>query len=153
MRRTRVGAIGVAVAILGVASVAVAGNRGGSEREGVAPRSEHVTASASGYQVQVHPAFSSGISVRTAGGQTQLFRQQATYHLPAGATAAPAQHVVRLQGGAFDRDVGLVVNDPKHQIARITVEMYGPDHRPGQGGPTVETFVVENRAVTCPPDC
>jgi hypothetical protein len=153
MTRTRVAAFGLAVAVLSVASVAMAGHRGGSEREGVAPRSEHVTTSAAGYRVQVHPAFSSGISVRTDAGRTQLFRQQATYTLPAGQTAAPAQHVVRLQGGAFDRDLGLVVNDPKHQIARITVEMYGPDHKPGQAGSTVETFVVENRAVTCPPDC
>ena len=153
---TRVQALGTGmiVAVLAATSVAVAGNRGGSEGDGVAPLSEHVTASAAGYHVQVHPAFSSGISVRSAAGETQLFRQQTPYRLPQGATAGPERHVVRLEGGAFDRDVGLVVSDPRHQIARITVEMYGPDHQPGQlGGAVVETFVINDTPVYCPPYC
>lgn len=153
MKMMRIAGSAAAVAVLGAASMAVAGNRSETSREGVAPMSQHVQASSGGYQVQVHPAFSSGITVKNAAGEVQLYQQQGTFNLPAGETTPPAQHVVRLQGGQFDRDLGLVVNDPKHQIARITVELYGPDHQPGRKGPVVETVVVENTASTCPPDC
>jgi len=153
MKHIRIAGAVAAAAVLGAASMAVAGNRAESSREGVAPIGEHVQASSAGYQVQVHPAFSSGISVRNAAGDVQLYRQQGTFNLPAGETTPPAQHVVRLQGGQFDRDIGFVVNDPKHQIARITVELYGPDHQPGRKSAVVETVVVENFAKTCPPYC
>ncbi|HEY7767541.1 hypothetical protein [Longimicrobium sp.] len=153
MKHIRIAGAVAAVAVLGAASMAVAGNRTEGTREGVAPIGEHVQASNAGYQVQVHPAFSSGISIRNAAGEIQLFRQQGTFNLPAGQTTPPSQHIVRLQGGEFDRDVGVVVNDPKHQIARIIVELYGPDHQPGRKSAVVETLVVENSQKTCPPYC
>ena len=144
----------VAIALVGAASVAVANNRTAGPREGVAPLAEHVRASTAGYTVQVHPAFSSGITVEGPNGEVQLYRQQGTFDLPAGETTPPAQHVVRLQGGEFDRDIGLVVSDPKHQIARITVELYGPDHQVGaKNSPVVERVMVNNFALTCPPHC
>ena len=154
MTRMKAAWTGMTVAVLAAASVAVAGNREGSEGDGVAPLREHVTASVAGYRVQVHPGFSSGVWVRGAAGETQLYRQRSGYRLSPNAPAGPDRHVVRLEGGAFDRDVGLVVNDPKHQIARITVEMYGPDHRVGQpGSAVVETFVIKDDIITCPPVC
>lgn len=151
MKRTRMAGAVVGVALLAAASVAVAGNREDSET--VAPLAEHVRSSAGGYQVQVHPAFSSGITVRTDAGDTQVYRQQGTYNLPGGAMEPPAQHVVRVQGGRFDRDVGLVVSDPKHQIARITVEMYDPTGQVGTERQVVERVVVDNYAKVCPPFC
>lgn len=154
MTRMKAALTMVAVAILAVATGAAAGNRGAGEGDGVAPLSEHVTASAAGYQVQVHPGFSSGVFVRGAAGETPLYRQETGYVLPEGETAGPGRHVVRIEGGPFNRDVGLVVSDPGHQIARITVEMYGPDHQPGRrGDAVVETFVVNNAPVICPPMC
>jgi hypothetical protein len=154
MRRVHWAVAAGAVAVLGAASAAVAGNRATAPREGVAPLAEHVRVGTAGYTVQVHPAFSSGVQVEGPDGEIQLYRQQGTFDLPAGETTPPAQHVVRLQGGALDRDIGLVVSDPKHQIARITVELYGPEHRPGaKGSPVVERMVVDNNALTCPPYC
>jgi len=151
MKRTKMAATAVAVAVLAAASVAVAGNREGSEA--VAPLAEHVRSSVAGYQVQVHPAFSSGITVRTDAGDTQVYRQQGTYNLPGGATEPPAQHVVRVQGGPFDRDVGFVVSDPKHQVARIIVELYDPVSQPGTDRPVVERVIVNNSSKICPPIC
>jgi hypothetical protein len=137
------------------AAFAVASARDGDAPVAVAPLAEHVQTRTAGYDVTVHPAFSSRITRLGAdGASTELYRQQGTHNLPAGETAGPAQHVVKLQGGQFSRDIGFVVNDPRHQIARITVELYGPDHKPGmQGSPVVERVVVANTAATCPPYC
>ena len=154
MRKSQLAVTAAGFAVLVAASAAVAGNRATAPREGVAPVAEHVRASTAGYTVQVHPAFSSGITVEGPNGEVQLYRQQGTFDLPAGETTPPAQHIVRLQGGAFDRDIGLVVSDPKHQIARITVELYGPEHQVGaKNSPVVERVVVNNDAATCPPIC
>ena len=153
MRKIRIAVALAAVAVLGGASAAMADRRG-DERAGVAPLSEHVRTEAGGYELTVHPAFSSAVTVEGASGTTELYRQRGTYHLPGGQTEPPAQHVVRLEGGEHARDLGLVVNDPKHQIARITVELYGAGHRPGNQDDTpVETVVVENNPSTCPYDC
>ena len=152
-RTTSLAALG-ALALV-PAAFAVASARDGDAPAVVAPLAEHVQTRTAGYDVTVHPAFSSRITLLgTDGASTDLYRQQGTHNLPAGETAGPAQHVVKLQGGQFDRDVGFVVNDPKHQIARITVELYGPGHKPGmQGSPVVERVVVSNDAKTCPPLC
>ena len=153
MKRTYTASLAAAAAVVALASAAAANGR--DAPPAVAPLAEHVQSGARGYQVTVHPAFSSSVTLLGQdGGGTELYRQPGTHNLPAGQTAAPAQHVVKLQGGPFDRDIGFVVNDPKHQIARITVELYGPDHKPGmQGSPVVERVVVENNAKTCPPLC
>ena len=126
----------------------------GARLEWSAPESENAVRNADGYRVSVHPAFASRASVQQAGGgEVTLYRPQGIYNLPAGQTEGPAHHVVRLDGGRFARDLGLTIDDPKHQVARITVELYGPDHQPGRHDPAVETFVVVNTAPTCPPVC
>ena len=122
----------------------------GARLEWSAPESQNAVRNVDGYRVSVHPAFASRASVQQAGGdEVTLYRQQQTYNLPAGKTEAPAHHVVRLDGGRFARDLGLTIDDPKHQVARITVELYGT----GEHGRPVETFVVRNTAETCPPNC
>lgn len=136
-------------------SVSAASGRDGTPASSVAPLAEHVRTSAAGYEVTVHPAFSSRITLLGQDGSaTELYRQEGTFNLPSGQTAGPEQHVIRLQGGQFDRDIGFVVSDPRHQIAKITVELYGPEHQAGmQGSPVVERVVVSNVAKTCPPYC
>jgi hypothetical protein len=152
-RTTSLAALG-ALALV-PAAFAVASARDGDAPAPVAPLAEHVQTRTAGYDVTVHPAFSSHITLLgQSGASTELYRQQGTHNLPAGQTQAPAQHVIKLQGGQFGRDVGFVVNDPRHQIARITVELYGPEHQPGmQGSPVVERVVISNDAKTCPPHC
>ena len=126
----------------------------GARLEWSAPESQNAVRNVDGYRVSVHPAFASRASVQQAGGgEVTLYRQQQTYNLPAGKTEAPAHHVVRLDGGRFARDLGLTIDDPKHQVARITVELYGPGHQPGRHDPAVETFVVLDDVITCPPVC
>jgi hypothetical protein len=126
----------------------------GARIEWSAPESQNAVRNVEGYRVSVHPAFASRASVRQAGGgEVTLYRQQGVYDLPAGKTEAPAHHVVRLEGGRYARDLGLAIDDPKHQVARITVELYGPGHQPGRHDPAVETFVVLDDVITCPPVC
>ncbi|HEX2095233.1 MAG TPA: hypothetical protein VHG28_22745 [Longimicrobiaceae bacterium] len=118
---------------------------------------EHVTVSKDGYEVTFHPAFSSRCVVRSNsenGSETELYRQQEK-HLFKNGEKHPKQHTIRIRGGQHNRDLELVVNDPKHQIARITVELYADGHEPGWGSDDemVETFVVDNNSVSCPPNC
>ena len=148
------------LAALGALALIPAGFAAASARDGdaptaTAPLAEHVRASAGGYDLTVHPAFASRVTLESQDGTfTDLYRQQGTHTLPAGQASGPARHVVSLRGGEFGRDIGFVVNDPRHQVARITVELYGPDHQPGtQGGAVVERVVVSNGPVLCPPAC
>jgi hypothetical protein len=153
-RRTTTFAALAALALI-PAAFAVASARDGEAPAALAPLAEHLQTRTAGYALTVHPAFASRVTLLGQAGEiTDLYRQQGTHNLPAGETTGPAQHVVKLQGGQFNRDVGFVVNDPKHHIARITVELYGPDHQPGmQGSPVVERVVVNNGPVLCPPYC
>lgn len=117
---------------------------------------EHRTERRGGYEFTVHPGFSSGATVQVEGQPVQqLYRQQGVFNLPAGQTAPPTRHAVRLTGGEHARDVGLVVDDPKHQVARVIVELYDESHKPGFSGTgqVVERVVVENFSKTCPPYC
>lgn len=118
---------------------------------------EHVTVNTNGYELTVHPAFSSRCVVSGTGenaAETELYKQQGTHVFKNGATH-PKRHTVRLKGGQHNRDIELVVNDPRHQIARIVVELYAEGHEPGWGkqDPTVETMTLDNFSKTCPPDC
>ncbi|HEU4559196.1 MAG TPA: hypothetical protein VFS20_15165 [Longimicrobium sp.] len=116
--------------------------------------SEHRVTITAGYQFTVHPGFSSRAVLRGAdGSETELHRQRAVYDLPVARSAGPERHTIRLDGGALARDLGITVDDPKHQVARVTVELYGPDHVPGRSSPVVQTLVVENDAMLCPPIC
>ncbi|HET7232082.1 MAG TPA: hypothetical protein VFJ16_18895 [Longimicrobium sp.] len=120
----------------------------------IAPEAENVRTEARGYQFSVHPAFSHHAELRDAAGRvTDLYTQKGVLNLRDGRTGGPEQHVIRLEGGQFGRDLSLAVRDPRHQVARITVELYGPDHQPGSHAPAVEMLVVENAPTVCPPVC
>jgi len=119
---------------------------------------DHTTVTKDGYEVTLHPAFSSRCSIRSHGqnaNEVELYKQQGVHHLPPGQTKPPVKHEIRLKGGQFGRDIALSVHDPKHHIARITVEFYGDDHQPGAGtsDATMETFDVVNDSSCCPPVC
>ncbi len=119
-----------------------------------AASSEHRGTTAGGYRFTVHPAFSSRAVLRgTDGGETDSYRQNAVYDLPAGRAESPARHQIRLDGGALARDLGITVDDPKHLVARITVELYGAGHVPGRNSPVVQTLTMGNDAILCPPIC
>lgn len=118
---------------------------------------EHVTVNKDGYEVTLHPAFSSRCAVKGNGdnaAETELYKQQGKHVFKNGATH-PKRHTIKLKGGPHNRDLELVVNDPKHQVARITVEFYAEGHEPGWGTSeaSVETFDAFNDSISCPPDC
>jgi hypothetical protein len=141
-----------AIALLGVGTVAVAGDRMEASRY-VAALEEHVETQAAGYEFTVHPGFSRGATLSGAEGAIQLYRQEQGFTPPVGRVAGPDEHVIRLRGGEMGRDLGLVVTDPKHQIARITVELYGSDYVPGSERAVAEVLEIENDARLCPPNC
>ena len=116
---------------------------------------EHWSVQKDGYGVSLYPGFASRAVLHTAAGEVELYKQDASYRLPAGASGAARQHQIALKGGQYARDLGISVLDPKHEIARIRVYLYGDDHVPGSGiqSEPVETLVVDNRAATCPPAC
>lgn len=118
---------------------------------------EHATVTKDGYEITIHPAFSSRCSIRGTGDgaeEKELYRQQGKHVFKNGATH-PKKHVVKIRGGQHNRDLELEIKDPKHQVARITVEFYAEGHEPGgavQDEP-VEMLTVDNFSNTCPPDC
>jgi hypothetical protein len=108
-----------------------------------------------GYEVTFHPAFASRCDVvRKDGKGVDLYRQQGAHHHETG-ERHPLRHQIRLKGGPDQRDFTLRVDDPKAQIAKITIELYDPSHEPGwgNGDDSVETFSVTNDAYECPPFC
>ncbi|HEX2190846.1 MAG TPA: hypothetical protein VHG51_18205 [Longimicrobiaceae bacterium] len=118
---------------------------------------EHKTVAKDGYEVTFHPAFASRCVVRGNGEGAEpkeLYKLEGKHVFKNGAKH-PKRHTIRLKGGEHNRDLELVINDPKHHVARIVVEMYPEDHEPGWGASTlsVETFESENGVATCPPDC
>ena len=141
------------------AAATLAGSAGlmaASARSGAwsAPLADHRVTRVAGYEFTVYPGFSHRAVLRDAAGrETELYRQTSVYYLPGGHTQPAAEHQIRLEGGPLARDLGLTVNDPKHQVARITVELYGPDHVPGHASPVTQTLVVENNPITCPDHC
>jgi hypothetical protein len=118
---------------------------------------EHKTVTKDGYEVTFHPAFASRCAIRTHGEsaeERELYKLKGKHVFKNGATH-PKRHVIKLKGGENNRDIELVINDPKHHVARIVVEMYPEDYEPGWGADTmaVETFESENGVGTCPPVC
>lgn len=119
---------------------------------------EHKTVTKDGYEVTFHPAFSSRCAIRSNGSdaETELYKQQGKHVFQNGATH-PKRHVVKVKGGKHNRDLELEIKDPKHHIARITVEFYADGHEPGWGdarvSEPVEMFTMDNNSGTCPPDC
>ncbi|SOD03922.1 hypothetical protein SAMN05216486_1204 [bacterium JGI 053] len=116
---------------------------------------EHATAEKNNYTVTFHPAFASRCVVTGEDGECEVYKQSAPHHL--NGQAHPKKHRIHLKGGKFDRDVSLEIDDPKHAIKQIHVELYG-DRAPADIGsdkvfPAVETFTAFNTAQTCPPNC
>lgn len=116
---------------------------------------EHWTVQKEGHTVTFYPGFASRAVLQSAGGTVEMYRQSGSYRLPAGAEGAARQHQIVLRGGQYGRDVALSVFDPKHEIARIRLFLYGAGHVPGSGiqSEPVDTLVVDNTADFCPPIC
>jgi hypothetical protein len=119
---------------------------------------DHVTVKKDDYEITLHPAFSSRCAIRGTAGdgtETELYKQQGKHHL--NGKGHPKKHTFRIKGGQHNRDLELEIKDPKHQVARITVEFYAEGHEPGWGSvrpeEPVEIMTFDNNGTTCPPDC
>jgi hypothetical protein len=116
---------------------------------------EHRTVARGGYGLTFYPGFASR-AVVTAAGQApvELYRQRGGHRLASGAGRASGTHQVVLKGGPFGRELGLTVRDPGHALARIEVDLYGPNHVVGgRAAAAVETLTLEDDAILCPPTC
>jgi hypothetical protein len=117
----------------------------------------HKSESKSSYTVTFHPAFASRCVIKGEDGEHEVYKQAKPHKFDKG-EKHPAKHTIRLQGGKFDRDVTLHVDDPKHAIKKIHVELY-PHRDPEHVGDSsksydaAETFTAFNDAETCPPIC
>ncbi|HEV2149963.1 MAG TPA: hypothetical protein VGR37_21375 [Longimicrobiaceae bacterium] len=117
---------------------------------------EHVNVKKDGYEVTLHPAFSSRCAIRSVdGAETELYKQKERHHL--NGKGHPKKHTFRLKGGQHNRDLELEIKDPKYQVARIIVEFYAEGHEPGWGSARpeepVEIMTFDNSVMTCPPYC
>lgn len=117
----------------------------------------HTTKEKNNYKVTFHPAFASRCSIKGEDGECEVYKQDKPHKL--NGQSHPKKHKIQLKGGKYDRDVTLDIADPKHAIKRIHIELYGDRDASDIGraavadDSAVETFVLDNRAVTCPPDC
>jgi hypothetical protein len=115
----------------------------------------HTTAEKNNYTVTFHPAFASRCVITGEDGECEVYKQSAPHHL--NGQAHPKKHRIHLKGGKFDRDVSLEIDDPKHAIKQIHLELYGDRDPADMGGAkilaTAETFTADNHANTCPPIC
>ena len=115
----------------------------------------HRTATLNDYTVTFHPAFASRCVVKGEDGECEVYKQSRPHHL--NGASHPKKHKIRLKGGKYDRDVTLEIDDPKHAIKQIHLELYGnrdeADLGTGEAAPTAETFTAFNTAQTCPPNC
>jgi hypothetical protein len=115
----------------------------------------HATAEKNNYTVTFHPAFASRCVVTGEDGECEVYKQSEPHRL--NGESHPKKHRLHLKGGKFGRDVTLEIDDPKHAIKQIHVELYG-ERDPAHIGteteyPVVETFAAFNTAQTCPPNC
>jgi hypothetical protein len=115
----------------------------------------HHTAEKNNYTVTFHPAFASRCVVKGEDGECEVYRQSTPH--PLNGQPHPKKHKIHLKGGKYDRDVTLEIDDPKHAIKQIHLELYGDRSEAAIGtgtvSPTVETFTADNTAQTCPPVC
>ena len=114
----------------------------------------HSTVSLNSYTVTFHPAFASRCVVNGEDGECEVYRQNGAHEFKNG-DKHPKKHKIKIKGGRWDRDISMEVEDPRHAIAKITVEFYGEGHVPGLGAgdPVVERFTIFNDGTTCPPNC
>jgi hypothetical protein len=117
----------------------------------------HKTHAKNNYSVTFHPAFASRCVVKNEDGECEVYKQDKPHKLENG-DKHPKKHTIRLQGGRFDRDITLHVDDPKLAIKKIHVELY--PHRDAKhvgdaskSYDAAETFTAFNDAETCPPIC
>ncbi len=120
---------------------------------------EHKTVTKDGYEITFHPAFASRCSVTNhdvRAGEKELYKQKEKHVFKKG-EKHPKKHTIKLKGGKHNRDFELVVSDPKHHVARITIEFYSDGHEPGWGldrmSAPIETLAFDNNSGTCPPNC
>ncbi len=118
-------------------------------------RSEHQTAGQDGHEITFHPAFVRRCAVTSGGQEKELYQQKGVHNLPEGQKQPPTRHQLRYRSQRTGQDFTLTVDDPNLRIARVIVELYGEDHKPGEGkdDEKVETVTFDNGPVLCPPSC
>jgi hypothetical protein len=118
---------------------------------------DHITANSDAeFEVELHPAFASRVTVKSTGGEERdLYKQNGTHHLKG--TKHPKKHRIKLKDKNGKRDLTITVDDPRYAIARITVELYPEEHDPMNPDhsdmDSVMTLSVHNAPDTCPPVC
>ena len=127
---------------------------------------DHETSDLDGtYEVSFYPGFASGIDVN---GQS-MYRQAKTFVLPVGSEYPLTSSAVTIRDTARDFNVTLHLDDPKHMVHRIHVELLEPEKKKvlkqremgkegggvqaHQSDPKADTIVVTNTPTLCPPEC
>jgi hypothetical protein len=109
------------------------------------------------FEVEVHPAFASECTVESKGEKRSVYKQDRNKPVDVRGKGHPKQHQIRLKSKNGKRDVTLMVKDPAHSIAKITVELYPEGYDPTaartQSADSDTTLSVMNEAFTCPPFC
>jgi len=117
------------------------------------PDDEIVTTCAS-YELTLHPGVVSRAEVdRRGSSPTTLYHQMEVHSVTM--KGHPKAWHVRLKGGPEGRDLDLYVGDPRHEVARITIELFSEGYDPAVGdlGEISESVIIHTQAKTCPPFC
>ncbi|HET7232084.1 MAG TPA: hypothetical protein VFJ16_18905 [Longimicrobium sp.] len=126
-----------------------------------APSNPHGTARGKSgdheYHLSFYPGFASGISVNG----TDIYRQgkDDRFVLPAGTERPWSSHAVEIKSPTKGYTVVLHVDDPDHVVDRIEMRLRDPGTQASAGGgvfaaqQTGDTVVIDNSAMTCPPNC
>lgn len=117
---------------------------------------QHETVDKDGYQLTFYPGFVRRCAIHGRDGKAiVLYEQTEVFHLPDGETESLPRSRMHLRGGEQERDFGLTIDDPEHQIARITVELFPPGFQTGgeEEGEIDQTVIIEEHPVKCPPYC
>lgn len=116
----------------------------------------HIKKALNEYTVTLHPAWASRCVVQGEDGECEVYKQDKVHRFENG-DKHPRKHKIRLEGGRYGRDITLDIDDPKHAIAAIHIELYGERDpmtvRTDDANRVVETFASFNNAETCPPYC
>ncbi|HEX6367728.1 MAG TPA: hypothetical protein VF006_02270 [Longimicrobium sp.] len=108
------------------------------------------------YDVTIHPGFASECTVTTASsnGSRTLYKQTETYNC--GDEGHPTTHqVVVVEKSGEQRTVTITIDDPKHAVHSIALDLYEPGRDPKvkKEWKTKDRITVLNTADTCPPNC
>jgi hypothetical protein len=119
----------------------------------VRPPRDHATEG--GYTLDFSPLFLARCTAAVAGGPEVVVFQQTVrpFLLPEGRSEPPRQTALRLSGGPLARDFGLFLDDPLHEVLRITVELKPKGHPCGQPTEPAETVTFAENWEYCPPVC